>query len=50
MSDDRTDAENKKSADEIKHAEATEQTPRGNVHSEPDQGSVDQDAPPPLPN
>lgn len=45
----KTDAENKANADEIKRADATEDAPRGNVHSEAEP-QVDQDAPPPLPN
>ena len=44
----KTNAENKANAQEIERVDATEETARGNVHSEADQ-PVDQDAPPPMP-
>ena len=46
---DKVEAENKANAEEIKRVDATEESARGNVHSEADQ-PVDQDAPPPMPN
>lgn len=46
---DKTNAETKASADEIKRMDATERGARGNTQSEPD-SSPPQEAPPPLPN
>ena len=45
----KTNAESKANAEEIERTDATEESPRGNVHSEAEP-STDQDAPPPLPN
>lgn len=44
----KTEAE--KNADSITQEEATQQTPRGNVHSEEEPGSPEQETPPPLPH
>lgn len=46
---DKTDAEAKANADEIRRMDKLERGAQGNVHSEPDP-PVDQDAPPPLPH
>ena len=45
----KTSAENEANAEEIKRVDATEESARGNVHSEVDE-PVAQDCPPPLPN
>ena len=50
MADDKTDAENKASAEEIARMEQTEHGARGNKHSEPDYSPADQDGPPPMPH
>lgn len=44
----KTDAE--KNADSIEQEEQTQHTPRGNIHSEEESGTPDQEAPPPLPH
>lgn len=46
---DKTNAESKENAEEIKRMDATQHGARGNVHSEPE-APTEQDAPPPLPN
>lgn len=46
MPDDKTDAEAAASAEEIKNADATELGPRGNVHSEEEDGPALPDVPP----
>lgn len=46
---DKTDAEEKANAEEIKDVDATQGGPRGNVHSKPGQ-PPQHEAPPPLPH
>lgn len=45
----KTSAENQANAEEIERLDATEESARGNVHSETDK-PVDQGSPPPMPN
>jgi hypothetical protein len=47
--EDKTDAEKKESADEIKRVEASDHAPRGGAHGRKDDARL-HDAPPPLPN
>ncbi len=46
---DKTSAENQANAEEIERIDATEESARGNVHSEADE-PVEQGSPPPMPN
>lgn len=47
--EDKTDAEKKESAEEIKRVEATEHAPRGGAHGREDDERL-HESPPPLPN